>query len=78
MIVLNILELIKRCNESKDSDGFDFWEDHIKYVVENAVALTKEYVADADVMAHFDSIPALFSLAFKEFINWSGKMWLIW
>lgn len=42
--------------------------------MENAVALTKEYVADADVMVHFDSIPALFSLAFKEFINLSGKM----
>ncbi|MCI8347622.1 MAG: HD domain-containing protein [Bacilli bacterium] len=134
-------ELLKRCNESKDSDGFDFYEDHIKYVVENAVALAKKYdadveivelgallhdiampsnigpreeqhiygakiaeellikynypqdkieavkqcvlnhrgikdlprntieeeiVADADVIAHFDSIPALFSLAFKE------------
>ena len=26
----------------------------------------EECVADADVMAHFDSIPSLFSLAFKE------------
>ncbi len=134
-------ELLKRCKESKDSDGFDFWEDHIKYVVDNAVALAKKYgadveivelgallhdiampsnigpqeehhiygaqiaeelltkynypqdkiervkqcvlnhrgindlprntieeeiIADADAMAHFDSIPALFSHAFKE------------
>lgn len=146
LIKLNIVEIIKeellkRCNESKDSDGFDFWEDHIKYVVINAVDLAKKYgadveivelgsllhdiampsnigpreehhiygakiaeelltkynypqdkiervkqcvlnhreskdlprntiegeiIADADVIAHFDSIPALFSLAFKE------------
>lgn len=143
---MNIIELIreellKRCKESKDSDGFDFYEDHIKYVVENAIILAKKYeadveivelgallhdiampsnigpreehhiygakiaeelltkynypqdkiervkqcilnhrgiedlprntieeeiIADADVIAHFDSIPALFSLAFKE------------
>ena len=27
-------ELLKRTKNSKDKDGFDFWEDHIKYVVE--------------------------------------------
>lgn len=134
-------ELLRRTSQSKDKDGYDFWEDHIKYVVDNAVYLAKEYgadveivelgallhdiampsnigpreehhiygaeiaeelllkynypqdriervkqcvlnhrgskdlprntleeecVADADVMAHFDSIPSLFSLAFKE------------
>lgn len=134
-------ELLKRTENSKDKDGYDFWEDHIKYVVDNALYLAKEYgadveivelgallhdiampsnigpreehhiygvkiaeelltkynypqdkiervkqcvlnhrgskdlprntieeeiIADADVMAHFDSIPSLFSLAFKE------------
>ena len=49
LIKLNIVEIIKeellkRCNESKDSDGFDFWEDHIKYVVINAVDLAKNMV----------------------------------
>lgn len=143
---MNITELIKkelleRTDNSKDKDGYDFWEDHIKYVVDNAIYLAKEYradveivelgallhdiampsnigpreehhiygvkiaeelltkynypqdkiervkqcvlnhrgsndlprntieeeiIADADVMAHFDSIPSLFSLAFKE------------
>ena len=28
--------------------------------------IEEEIVADADVMAHFDSIPSLFNLAFKE------------
>ena len=134
-------ELLKRTNESKKKDGYDFWESHIKYVVKNAVELAKKYnadpeitelgallhdiampsnvgpreehhiygaqiaeellsnmnypkdriervkqcilnhrgsqdmvrntieeecVSDADVMAHFDTIPALFSLAYKE------------
>lgn len=143
---MNITELIKqkllkRTESSKEKDGYDFWEDHIKYVVDNAVYLVKKYkadveivelgallhdiampsnigsreehhiygakiaedlltkynypqdkiervkqcvlnhrgskdlprntieeeiVADADVMAHFDSIPSLFNLAFKE------------
>ena len=143
---MNITELIKeelleRTKKSKESDGFDFWEEHIKYVVKNAIYLAEKYntdveivelgallhdiampsnigpreehhiygaqiaedllkkynypedriervkecvlrhrgskdlprntieeecVADADVMSHFDSIPSLFSLAFKE------------
>lgn len=28
--------------------------------------IEEEIIADADVIAHFDTIPALFSLAFKE------------
>ena len=55
LIKLNIVEIIKeellkRCNESKDSDGFDFWEDHIKYVVINAVDLAKKYGADVEIV----------------------------
>lgn len=134
-------ELLKRCENSKEKDGYDFWNEHIKYVVENAIELARrqnadveivelgallhdiampsEYgereehhiygaeiaeqlltelnypkdriekvkncvlnhrgskdrprnsieeqcVADADVIAHFDCIPSLFSLAYKE------------
>lgn len=48
---MNITELIKkelleRTDNSKDKDGYDFWEDHIKYVVDNAIYLAKEYRAD--------------------------------
>ena len=143
---MNITELIKkelleRVNAAKEVEGYDFWEEHIKFVVNNAVDLAKKYgadveivelgallhdiampsnvgsreehhiygakiaeellmkynypqdriervkqcvlnhrgskdfprnsleekiVADADVMSHFDSIPALFNLAFKK------------
>lgn len=134
-------ELLKRTNSVKEEDKYDFWEDHIKYVVKNALELADAYnadkeivelgallhdiampskigpreehhiygaqiaeelltkynypkdriervkecvlrhrgsqdlprntleeeiIADADVMAHFDSIPSLFSLAFKR------------
>lgn len=103
-------ELLVRCEKSKEKDGYDFWNEHIKYVVENAVKLANKYgaeiaeqlltqldypkeriehvkncvlnhrgskdrprntieeqcVADADVIAHFDCIPSLFSLVYKE------------
>ena len=36
-------ELLKRTENSKDKDGYDFWEDYIKYVVDNALYLAKEY-----------------------------------
>lgn len=55
-------ELIERCNNYKLKYGFDYWNDHIKYVVKNAVQLANKY--NADVMAHFDAIPSLFHLAF--------------
>ena len=103
-------ELLIRCEKSKEKDGYDFWNEHIKYVVENGIELAKKYgaeiaeqllielnypkerieqvkncvlnhrgskdrprntieeqcVADADVIAHFDCIPSLFSLVYKE------------
>ena len=103
-------ELLIRCENSKEKDGYDFWNEHIKYVVENGIELAKKYgaeiaeqlltelnypkerieqvkncvlnhrgskdrlrntieeqcVADADVIAHFDCIPSLFSLVYKE------------
>lgn len=36
-------ELLVRCEKSKQKDGYDFWNEHIKYVVDNAVKLAKEY-----------------------------------
>lgn len=141
-IVENIRnELLVRCREHKKVVGYDFWNEHIKYVVKNALELAEKFgadkeivelgallhdiaqpseigpreehhiygakiavellnkynypedrikrveacvlnhrgmenlprntleeecIADADVIAHFDCIPALFNLAFKE------------
>lgn len=42
-------ELLKRCEKSKEIDGYDFWNEHIKYVVENAVRLANEYGADVEI-----------------------------
>lgn len=30
-------ELLKIVNNSKEKSGFGFWEEHIKYVVDNAI-----------------------------------------
>ncbi len=43
-------ELIKRCNIYNEKYHYDFWNDHIKYVVKNAVELAKEYEADAQIV----------------------------
>ncbi len=43
-------ELLKRTNAFKEKDGYDFWEDHIQYVVKNAIALAKEYDADIEIV----------------------------
>ncbi len=43
-------ELLIRCEKSKEKDGYDFWNEHIKYVVENAVKLAKEYGADVEIV----------------------------
>lgn len=43
-------ELLKRCEKSKEKDGYDFWNEHIKYVVENAVNLAKQYGADVEIV----------------------------
>ena len=50
-IVENVREeLIKRCNLYNEKYNYDFWNDHIKYVVENAVRLAKEYNADIEIV----------------------------
>ena len=50
-IIQNIKEeLIKRCNTYNEKHNYDFWNDHIKYVVKNAVELAKEYNADVEIV----------------------------
>ena len=41
-------ELLKRCNIYNKKYGYDFWNDHIKYVVKNSVELAKKYGADIE------------------------------
>lgn len=43
-------ELLKRCNIYKEKYGYDFWNDHIKYVVKNSVELAKKYGADIEIV----------------------------
>lgn len=43
-------ELLKRCNIYNEKYNYDFWNDHIKYVVKNAIELAKEYNADIEVV----------------------------
>ena len=43
-------ELLKRCNIYKEKYGYDFWNDHIKYVVKNSVELAKKYSADVEIV----------------------------
>ena len=43
-------ELIKRCNTYNEKDGYDFWNEHIKYVVKNAVKKKKKYGADIEIV----------------------------
>lgn len=50
-IIENIKEdLIKRCNTYNKKYNYDFWNDHIKFVVKNAVELAKEYGADIEIV----------------------------
>lgn len=43
-------EVINRCNVYNEKYDYDFWNDHIKYVVENAVELAKKYDADIEIV----------------------------
>ena len=36
-------EFLNRCESYKEKTGYDFWEEHIQYVVKNAVELAKKY-----------------------------------
>ena len=43
-------ELLKVTEEYKKTDNYDFWNDHIKYVVKNAVMLADKYSADVEIV----------------------------
>lgn len=43
-------ELIKRCKIYNEKYDYDFWNEHIKYVVKNAVELAKKYEADIEIV----------------------------
>ncbi len=43
-------ELLQRCEKSKQKDGYDFWNEHIKLVVQHAVELAEKYNADIEVV----------------------------
>ena len=43
-------ELIKRCEAYNKKYGYDFWNDHIKYVVKNSIELAKKYGADVEIV----------------------------
>lgn len=43
-------ELLKRTNEFKEKNGYDFWEDHIQYVVKNSILLAEKYGADREIV----------------------------
>ena len=55
---MNIVEKIKEyvkdeCNKHKkeSKDGYDFWNEHIKYVYDKAVFLAKKYGADIEIVS---------------------------
>lgn len=43
-------ELLKRTNALKEEENYDFWNDHIKYVVKNALELADLYNADKEIV----------------------------
>ena len=43
-------ELLKRCDAYNEKYGYDFWNDHIKYVVKNSVNLARKYHADVEIV----------------------------
>lgn len=56
-------ELIKRCNSYEEKTGYNYWEDHIKHVVKNAIELAKRYEANVEIVTlgallHDISVPS--------------------
>ena len=43
-------ELLLRCEQFREKSGYDFWNEHIKYVVENAIKLAQNYGADVEIV----------------------------
>lgn len=55
---MNIVNKIKKyvekefiIHKNKSEDGYDFWNEHIKYVYEKAVFLAKKYNADVEIVS---------------------------
>lgn len=42
--------MITRCNLYNERHNYDFWNEHIKYVVKNAIELAKRYNADIEIV----------------------------
>ena len=56
-------ELMKRCNKYNEKYNYDFWNEHIKYVVKNAIELSNKYGADTEIatlgaLLHDISLPS--------------------
>ena len=56
-------ELIKRCDSYEQKTGYNYYEDHIRHVVKNAVELAKKYNADIEIvelgaLLHDISVPS--------------------
>jgi len=43
-------ELLEVVNQYKITDNYDFWNEHIKYVVDNAIILAKKCGADTEIV----------------------------
>lgn len=43
-------ELIKRCEEYNKKYNYDFWNEHIKFVVSNGIELANKYGADVEIV----------------------------
>lgn len=43
-------ELLKRDEEDRKTRGYSFYEEHIKYVVDNAIRLAEKYNADLEIV----------------------------
>jgi HD superfamily phosphodiesterase len=55
--------LLEYCAQSKQKDGYDFWDEHIKFVARHAKELAQANGADAEVcelaaLGHDISMPA--------------------
>lgn len=51
----NVVESVRSyvitcCSVYKEKNNYDFWNEHIKYVVNNAMILAKEYEADVEIV----------------------------
>lgn len=52
MDIIKIIEneVIKRSNKFEKEHSYNFWNIHIKFVVENAIILAKKYNADVEIV----------------------------